>query len=618
MLRILLVVKQRVARVTPASVVMERNGSESSDDGRGEGSARTPQGGNRRRHVSPDGTDVPASSANQNLSREDRKLQVSLVSTCRHDAHFLAHNMCPLQAIMQSFAKMEERAQRKRGEVEEEDKGRTPAAPQPGERDDGKNRGSSPIRKRPKGESGMRRRQQQNSMMDSLDDIPPLHAIPHLSTHDRLRISKPSVALPCRAKSTSLPLKKRLMQEWAEHESNTGNAVRSKDEDRKKTAHPNAMGSDSSSDEGGMQVSPGPTARMDNSRDTWRDDWRRDDDRRNSSIHLQQQSSRGGRDWGRERSSTILSFEERQKLLADNDASRLKPIPPPLRTEDYGPSAVYDGQHSHGSGGSANRGGTYGGGGVAPERSQPGAGSNRPPWGPSYSNSGSGGGGGYDRPEPPYSGAPISRMWERPSPHGSVSASSPAAPAYPSAGGTNLLWNPTLMTFQPRSGFPPSAGGNAPTRPSDTRDPEAKDYRSSNPVSGGGGAGVAPPKNIMAGGGGVAPPKIIPRDPPPPEMGYRFAPPPAATANMYLGKDVHGQQPTVAAPHIQRPPPPPPPQPGRGDADYRRVSFSSLLSPLYPISCFSLFHSLISGMVIYRFGTVLDYGNESSKPRESV
>jgi hypothetical protein len=551
---------------------MERNGSDSSDDGRGEGSARTPQGGNRRRHVSPDGTDIPASSSNQNLSREDRKLQVSLVSLCRRDAHVLAHNMYPFQAIMQSFAKMEERAQRKRSEVEEEDKGRTPAAPQPGDRDDGKNRGTSPIRKRPKGESGMRRRQQQNSMMDSLDDIPPLHAIPHLSTHDRLRISKPSAALPSRAKSTSLPLKKRLMQEWAEHESNTGSAARSKDAEQKKNAQSNAIGSDSSSDEGGMQVSPGPTARLDNSRETWRDDWRRDDDRRNSSVHLQQQSSRGGRDWGRERSSTILSFEERQKLLAENDTSRLKPPPPPIRTEDYGPGGIYDGQYSYGSGGSGgsgNRGGVYGGGVVAQERSHPGAGTNRPPWGPSYSNSGSGGGGSYDRSEQSYSGAPMSRMWERPGPS-AASASSPAAPSYPAAGGTNLLWNPTLMTFQPRSGFPPSAGGNAPVRVSDTRDPDAKDYRSSNPVGGGGGAGAAAPK-------------IIPRDPAPPgEMGYRFAPPPAATANMYLGKDALGQ-PTTAAPHTQRPPPPPPTQPGRGDADYRRVSCSLLFAPRCPV-----------------------------------
>ena len=114
-----------------------------------------------------------------------------------------SHQSYRLQAIMQSFAKIEERSQKKRSEMEEEEKGRTPAAPQPGERDDNKNRGTSPIRKRPKGESGMRRRQQQNSMMDSLDDIPPLHAIPHLSTHDRLRISKSSVALPTRAKSTS-------------------------------------------------------------------------------------------------------------------------------------------------------------------------------------------------------------------------------------------------------------------------------------------------------------------------------------------------------------------------------------------------------------------------------
>jgi hypothetical protein len=57
---------------------MERNGSDSSDDGRGDSSSRTPQGGNRRRHVSPDGTSLPVSSVNQNLSREERKIQVSV------------------------------------------------------------------------------------------------------------------------------------------------------------------------------------------------------------------------------------------------------------------------------------------------------------------------------------------------------------------------------------------------------------------------------------------------------------------------------------------------------------------------------------------------------------
>jgi len=64
---------------------MDRNGSDSSDDGRGEGTSRTPQGGNRRRHVSPDGTNVPPSSSHQNLSREERKIQVSLVCARAHD-----------------------------------------------------------------------------------------------------------------------------------------------------------------------------------------------------------------------------------------------------------------------------------------------------------------------------------------------------------------------------------------------------------------------------------------------------------------------------------------------------------------------------------------------------
>lgn len=61
---------------------MERNGSDSSDDGRGESSARTPQGGNRRRHVSPDGTNAVASNSNQNLSREERKIQVCFFDFC--------------------------------------------------------------------------------------------------------------------------------------------------------------------------------------------------------------------------------------------------------------------------------------------------------------------------------------------------------------------------------------------------------------------------------------------------------------------------------------------------------------------------------------------------------
>jgi hypothetical protein len=546
---------------------MERNGSDSSDDGRGEGSARTPQGGNRRRHVSPDGTNAPASNSNQNLSREERKIQVS---SFEFFAMSLLTKFGPLQAIMQSFAKIEERSQKKRSEMEEEEKGRTPAAPQPGERDDNKNRGTSPIRKRPKGESGMRRRQQQNSMMDSLDDIPPLHAIPHLSTHDRLRISKSSVALPTRAKSTSLPLKKRLMLEWAERENSAGSAARTKDSEKKQEVQSNAIGSDSSSDDGGMQVSPGPNPRMDSSRETWRDDWRRDDDRRNSNT--QQPSSRGGgRDWGRERASTILTFEERQKLLAD-DAPRPKVFPPPsVRTNDQG--ATYDSQHSYNSSGSGNRVGAYGNGVVAQDRPNPGAGagSNRPPWGPSYNNSGSGSGGGYDRPDQTYSGAPVSRMWERPP--ANASTSSPAVPAYPVAGGSNLLWNPSLMTFQPRPGFPSPAGGNPPARDLDT-----KDYRSSNPAGGAGAAGVVPPKvMINSVGVGAAPPKVIPRDPPPTgDMGYRFAPPPPTAASMYLGKEQHGQQAAATAAHIQRPPPTlnqgPPQQPGRGDADYRRVS----------------------------------------------
>jgi hypothetical protein len=461
---------------------------------------------------------------------------------------------------MQSFAKIEERSQKKKGDTEEEEKGRTPAPPQPPEREDGKNRGTSPVRKRPKGESGMRRRQQQNSMLDSLDDIPPLHAIPHLSTHDRLRISKSSAVLPTRAKSTSLPLKKRLMQEWAEHENSAGSAARTKDLEKAKEAQSNAIVSDSSSDDGGMQVSPGPSARMDSSREGWR----RDDDRRNNSM--QQQSNRGGRDWGRERTSTILSFEERQKLLAENDSSRSKLVPPPVRVGDYGPSVAYDGQHSYNSGG--NRVGAYGGG-VAQDRSNPGAGNSRPPWGPSYN---SGGSGGYDRPDQSYSGAPVSRMWERPPPS-AVSTSSPGTPAFPVAGGSNLLWNPSLMTFQPRTGFPPPAAGNPPGR-----DADSKDYRSSNPVGSGAAAGVVSPKVMIGGGGGgggVPPPKVIPRDPPPQsEMGYRFAPPPVAAASLYAGKDGHGQ-PAAAAPHLQRPPLPvqqaPPQQPGRGDADYRRV-----------------------------------------------
>jgi hypothetical protein len=477
--------------------------------------------------------------------------------------------LVPLQAIMQSFAKIEERSQKKRSEMEEEDRGRTPAAPQPG--DDNKNRGSSPIRKRPKGESGMRRRQQQNSILDSLDDIPPLHAIPHLSTHDRLRISKSSVALPTRAKSTSLPLKKRLMLEWAERENSAGSAARTKDADKKQEALSHAIGSDSSSDDAGMQVSPGPSARIDNSRETWRDDWRRDDDRRNSNT--QQPGSRGGgRDWGRERSSAILTFEERQKLLADNDASRPKALPPPVRANDHG--ATYDSQHSYNSSGSGNRVGSYGGGVAAQERPHPGAvaSSNRPPWGQSYSNTGSGSGGSYDRPDQPYAGVPVSRMWERPPPNASVT-SSPAAPAYPAAVGSNLLWNPSLMTFQPRPGIPSTTGSNPPVRDLDT-----KDYRSSNPAGGVGATGAVPPKlPINVGGVGTAPPKIIPRDPPPSsDMGYRFAPPPVATASMYSGKDPHGQPAAVSATHLQRPPPTlnqaPPQQPGRGDADYRRVS----------------------------------------------
>ncbi len=469
---------------------------------------------------------------------------------------------------MQSFAKIEERSQKKRSEMEEEDRGRTPAAAQPG---DDKNRGTSPIRKRPKGESGMRRRQQQNSMLDSLDDIPPLHAIPHLSTHDRLRISKSSVALPTRAKSTSLPLKKRLMLEWAERENNASNAARTKDSDKKQEALSQAICSDSSSDDGGMQVSPGPSARMDNSRDTWKDDWRRDDDRRNSST--QQPGSRGGgRDWGRERSSAILTFEERQKLLADNDSSRPKAFPPPpVRVNDHG--ATYDSQQSYNSSGSA-RMGTYGGGVAAQDRPHPGAGasSNRPPWGPTYTNSGSVSGGSYDRPDQAYSGAPVSRMWERPPPNAS-STSGPANPAYPAAVGSNLLWNPSLMTFQPRPGFPSTTGSNPPVR-----DLDNKDYRSSNAASTVGATGVVPPKLPINGGVvSAAPPKVIPRDlPPSSDVGYRFAPPPVAAAGMYLGKDPHGQPAAAAATHLQRPPPTsnqaPPQQPGRGDADYRRVS----------------------------------------------
>jgi hypothetical protein len=496
---------------------------------------------------------------------------------------------------MQSFAKIEERSQKKRGEMEEEDKGRTPAAPQPAERnerEDGKNRGNSPIRKRPKGESGMRRRQQQSSMVDSLDDIPPLHAIPHLSTHDRLRISKSSVALPTRAKSTSLPLKKRLMQEWAEHENSAGSAARSKDTEKKNEVAANAIGSDSSSDDGGMQVSPGPALRLDNSRETWRDDWRRDDDRRNSSM--QQQHARGGRDWGRERTSTILSFEERQKLLAESDTSRPKLAPPPVRVNDYVPSATYDSQYSYNASGSGNRVGAYGGGGgggggggVAQERSHPGAGSNRPPWGPTYNNSGSGGGGSYGRPDQAYSAAPVSRMWERPPPLTSTSAiASPGNPAYPPAGGSNLLWNPSLMTFQPRAGFLPSAGAN--NQSPSVRDLDAKDYRSPNSAGGASATGAVGVPPIGAAGPGAAAPKVIPRDPPPSEMNYRFAPPPAATAGLYLGKDAHGQPAAAAAAHLQRPqnlpnaPPPQQQQPGRGDAEYRRVCCVS--SPLFP-SC---------------------------------
>jgi hypothetical protein len=463
---------------------------------------------------------------------------------------------------MQSFAKIEERSQKKRSEIEEEEKGRTPAAPQPPDRDDGKTRGTSPIRKRPKGESGMRRRQQQNSAIDSLDDIPPLHAIPHLSTHDRLRISKSSVALPTRAKSTSLPLKKRLMQEWAEHENSAGSAACLKDTEKKKEAQANAIGSDSSSDDGGMQVSPGPTSRLDR-----RDDWRRDEERRNSSM--QQQNARGGRDWGRERTSTILSFEERQKLLAENDTSRAKLVPPPVRVNDYGANVAHDGQYSYNASGTGNRVGTYGGGVVAQERSHPGANGNRPPWGPTYNNSGSGGGGNYGRPDQAYSGAPVSRMWERP-PSNVSSTATPGNPVYPPAVGSNLLWNPSLMTFQPRAGFLPSAGANQ--SPS-VRDLDAKDYRSPNPAGGAGAIGAAPP--IGGAGPGAAAPKVIPRDPPPSEMNYRFAPPPAATAGLYLGKDAHGQPAAAAAAHLQRPqnlpnaPAPQQQQPGRGDAEYR-------------------------------------------------
>jgi hypothetical protein len=58
---------------------MDRNGSDSSDDGRVEGSVRTPQGGNRRRQASPDGTSAPSLNSNQNLSREERKIQVRRV-----------------------------------------------------------------------------------------------------------------------------------------------------------------------------------------------------------------------------------------------------------------------------------------------------------------------------------------------------------------------------------------------------------------------------------------------------------------------------------------------------------------------------------------------------------
>ncbi len=84
-------------------VEMERNGSDSSDDGRGDGSARTPQGGNRRRQASPDGANAPALNSNQNLSREERKIQASFVSfftfpalELAHQTHIVIVTVCPL------------------------------------------------------------------------------------------------------------------------------------------------------------------------------------------------------------------------------------------------------------------------------------------------------------------------------------------------------------------------------------------------------------------------------------------------------------------------------------------------------------------------------------------
>jgi hypothetical protein len=82
-------VAERVARHSNL-VVMERNGSDSSDDGRGEGSARTPQGGNRRRQASPDGTSAPPLNSNQNLSREERKIQVRRVIVFTFSVHEFA------------------------------------------------------------------------------------------------------------------------------------------------------------------------------------------------------------------------------------------------------------------------------------------------------------------------------------------------------------------------------------------------------------------------------------------------------------------------------------------------------------------------------------------------